>query len=80
MSTTDQDEFEAAYRARLQAGQSRWHPGEYDDFEMRPFLEKMTANLDQPLTGMKILDLGCGTGQTSAFFAAQGALVTGVDR
>ncbi len=46
---------------------------------MRPFLEKMAASLEQPQKGMKVLDLGCGTGQTCAFFAAQGALVTGVD-
>jgi ubiquinone/menaquinone biosynthesis C-methylase UbiE len=31
------------------------------------------------LKGKKLLDLGCGGGQTSIFFAEQGAIVTGVD-
>lgn len=31
-------------------------------------------------TGMKILDVGCGTGRFSTLFAQRGAIVTGVDR
>jgi SAM-dependent methyltransferase len=79
MSVSDLAEFEKAYRLRLQSGQTRWHPGAYEDFEMRPFLDAMTASLGRPLQGLRVLDLGCGTGQASVYFAAQGAIVTGVD-
>jgi SAM-dependent methyltransferase len=79
MKKDDLLEFEAAYRSRLTGKQTRWHPGEFDDFGMRPFLESTVANLSQPVQGMHVLDLGCGTGQVSAFFAARGAVVIGID-
>ena len=72
-------EFDAAYRERLQAGLSKWHPGDYDDFEMRSFLEAMIAASTRPLQGCRVLDLGCGTGQVALFMASRGASVTGVD-
>ncbi|MCW2939879.1 MAG: methyltransferase type 11 [Actinomycetia bacterium] len=31
------------------------------------------------ITGLRVLELGCGTGNTSAYLAAAGAPVTGVD-
>lgn len=43
------------------------------------FYEKLHLALFGPLRGKKLLDLGCGGGQTSVFFAKQGAVVTGVD-
>jgi ubiquinone/menaquinone biosynthesis C-methylase UbiE len=52
------------------------------------FVERRAAPLVQiirsstgrgSIEGMRLLDLGCGFGALSVFFAAQGALVTGVD-
>lgn len=52
------------------------------------FVERRAAPLVQiirgstgraSLEGMRLLDLGCGFGALSVFFAAQGALVTGID-
>lgn len=33
----------------------------------------------EPLTGKRVLDLGCGAGVTSALLAQRGAIVTGID-
>lgn len=33
-----------------------------------------------PLTGKRALEIGCGTGQASVWFALQGAAVTGIDK
>jgi SAM-dependent methyltransferase len=73
------DEFELAYKARLQAGQTKWHPGEFDDFEMRSFLDRMIALSRAKVNECRVLDLGCGTGQVSCYFAGQGATVTAID-
>jgi len=44
-------------------------------------LEKLAAEriLPTPTDGRRLLEVGCGTGHWSRFFAAQGFLVTGVD-
>jgi SAM-dependent methyltransferase len=76
---TDSGEFEKAYRERLEAGQTRWHSGDYDDFEMRPFLDKLCASSSLALGSCRALDLGGGTGQVACYLAAQGARVTGID-
>lgn len=78
-TTKNLDEFEIAYKERLQAQQTRWQPGDYDDFEMRAFLERMIALSRVKINEGHVLDLGCGTGQVSCYFAAQGAHVTAVD-
>lgn len=75
----DPDEFEAAYRERIAQGQVRWHPGAYQDFEMRAFLERTIADWGAERSSYRVLDLGCGTGQVSLFMAAHGAQVTGID-
>jgi SAM-dependent methyltransferase len=72
-------EFEKAYRERLAAGQTRWHPGDYDDFPMRPFLDRLRAASTLPLDACQALDVGCGTGQVACYLAAHGAKVTGID-
>jgi SAM-dependent methyltransferase len=79
MSAPDLAEFEAAYAARLQEGQVRWHPGAYLDFEMRPFLDRALAMSGLNLTACRVLDLGCGTGQAALYLAGRGASVTGID-
>lgn len=57
-----------------------------DELLVEPSFEAATAlenryalELLQPLKGKKILDLGCGAGETSVYFALQGASVTAVD-
>jgi 2-polyprenyl-3-methyl-5-hydroxy-6-metoxy-1,4-benzoquinol methylase len=45
-----------------------------------PLLEILRDHTDlDSIEGLRLLDLGCGFGALSAFFAAQGASVTGVD-
>ena len=73
------DEFEIAFQERLQTGQAKWHPGEYDDFPMRSFLDRMIALFCVRIDACRVLDLGCGTGQVSSYLAAQGARVTAID-
>jgi len=75
----DLDEFENAFKKRLQEGMTKWHPGEYYDFEMRPFLDRMVALANLDLNSCQVLDLGCGTGQVSCYFASRGAMVTAID-
>jgi SAM-dependent methyltransferase len=47
----------------------------YDVLEKR----LVKAMLPRPLRGLRLLDVGCGTGHWSAFFAENGCEVTGVD-
>lgn len=77
--TEDLAEFEATYRSRLAEGLVRWHPGDFEDFEMRPFLDQMIRIAGGDLAKVHVLDLGCGTGQVSCYLAAHGAIVTGID-
>jgi len=45
-----------------------------------PLLEMLSSMADlDTIDGLRVLDLGCGFGALSVFFAAQGADVTGVD-
>lgn len=72
-------EYERLYRERLAAGQEAWHPGEYDRFEMRPFIEEMLRQAALVPADGPILDLGCGTGQLACMLAASGYRVTAID-
>jgi ubiquinone/menaquinone biosynthesis C-methylase UbiE len=45
-----------------------------------PLLEILARRMGlHSIVGLRVLDLGCGFGALSVFFAAQGALVTGID-
>jgi SAM-dependent methyltransferase len=72
-------EYERLYRERLAAGQAAWHPGDYDRFEMRPFIEEMLRQSALAPADGAILDLGCGTGQLACMLAALGFRVTAMD-
>src|ERR671917_631988 len=40
---------------------------------------RLMLDLLEPLEGKRVLDFACGAGLTSAWLAARGALVTGID-
>jgi cyclopropane fatty-acyl-phospholipid synthase-like methyltransferase len=64
MATPDRETFENMY-----AAEAPWDIGK----PQKPFIDAA----DQ-ITG-RVLDAGCGTGDTAAFFAARGCDVTGID-
>ena len=60
----------------------RWSPEQYDKFRderMQPFFD--IVQLIQPRPGMRVIDLGCGTGELTAMLAERlpGATVEGID-
>jgi SAM-dependent methyltransferase len=73
------DDFDRLYRQRLASGQTGWHAGGYESFELLPLLEEMLSQSRLDPTPSHILDLGCGCGETSCFLAARGFAVTAVD-
>jgi SAM-dependent methyltransferase len=52
----------------------------YAERRARLLLEMLTSQVGlESIEGLRLLDLGCGFGALSAYFAAQGAQVTGID-
>src|SRR5579883_475882 len=70
-------------RRRLYMTQTdAWNPTKYEEFRgerMQPFFDLVA--LLRPDAGMRVIDLGCGTGELTAMLAERlpGALVEGVD-
>jgi SAM-dependent methyltransferase len=66
-----------ALKSRLKAA---WEDGDYAHFakEMEAGADEFLSRLSVP-AGTKVLDIGCGTGQTAIPLAKRGAQVTGVD-
>ena len=68
--------------AQASAGLDQWRPGQYNKFRaqrMQPFFDLVA--LVRPRAGMRVIDLGCGTGELTALLAEQlpDADVLGVD-
>jgi malonyl-CoA O-methyltransferase len=60
-------------------GYDRWACG-YDDADASTLLdEPLIALLCQPVQGLRVLDLGCGTGRYLRLLKASGTLLVGVD-
>jgi trans-aconitate 2-methyltransferase len=62
--------------------QDRWDPQQYERFRtqrMQPFFDLVA--LIEPREGMRVIDLGCGTGELTAMLAERlpGATVEGID-
>lgn len=60
----------------------RWNPEQYDKFRnerMQPFFD--LVQMIQPRAGMRVIDLGCGTGELTAMLAERlpGSTVEGID-
>jgi 2-polyprenyl-6-hydroxyphenyl methylase/3-demethylubiquinone-9 3-methyltransferase len=66
---------EAYVSSRFDSLQSRFkHEVAGDDFRLRALLERL-----QPLSGRRVLDLGCGKGRFASKLKARGAVVVGID-
>jgi SAM-dependent methyltransferase len=73
---------ESTYQRLEAAGETCWDRRAYDDFFMRPFLERALAMIGPPAEGApppRALEIGCGTGPVSCHVAARGYDVVGVD-
>ena len=70
---------EDTYRRLEAEGASCWDRRAFDDFFMRPFLDRALAMLGPPAPGARALEIGCGTGPVSCHVAAHGYDVLGVD-
>lgn len=75
-------EHEDAYRRLQQEGMTQWSDlfGETEDFDAFPnraFLEQALARLE--LSGLDVLEYGCGTGPAACFLAARGFQVDAFD-
>ena len=71
MSTdpSDPTAIDHEFADRYQSGQTPWDIG-----HVQPAIAQF-----RDLVGGKVLDVGCGTGETALFFAGRDLLVTGVD-
>ena len=71
---------EAQYAKRLAAGQAAWDAGDYDQFFMRPFVERSIDRAGfRGRAGLRALELGCGTGPLCCQLAQAGFDVVGID-
>jgi len=70
---------EVAYKQKLAQGLDSWDGQGFDNFVMRPLLEKCLRESEIDVSGARCLELGCGTGPLSCMLAGLGADVTGID-
>lgn len=70
---------DAAYQRLKAEGHVTWDRRNYNDFYLKPFLDRIVKALSFPHPGPRALEVGCGTGPAAAFFAQHGFDVTGID-
>lgn len=68
---------ELVYQRLLASGATTWDRTPYDQFQLRPFVDKVSRQWLRP--GARVLVLGCGTGPEACHFAEAGMCVTGID-
>lgn len=73
------EKHEAVYARRLADGHVGWDAGAYDDFFMRPFIDRCLQCFTSNAASPTALDMGCGTGALSCQLAKAGFAVTGID-
>lgn len=77
------EEHESGYRKIKAEGKTNWdqlhEPASFDDFTMRPFLERALPLLNFSAFQPRTLEYGCGTGPGACFLAARGFQVDGID-
>src|SRR4051812_43585466 len=67
-------------RVSTQEGYDRWSACyDEEDNALIALEEPLVARLFGPVSGLRILDLGCGTGRHSVALATAGAKVTALD-
>ncbi len=76
-------EHELGYRKIRAEGKTTWdelhEPSSFDDFSMRPILERTLPLLNFSVPQPRTLEYGCGTGPGACFLAARGFQVDGID-
>lgn len=74
---------ESVYQRIKEKGQLSWNNSDsYEkmwEHETNRYLQKNLHQLEMPFKGLKVLDLGTGTGTSALFSAKEGALVVGVE-
>ena len=77
------EEHESGYRKIKAEGKTTWdelhEPSSFDDFSMRPILERTLPLLNFSVSQPRTLEYGCGTGPGACFLAARGFQVDGID-
>ncbi|HJU04554.1 MAG TPA: methyltransferase domain-containing protein [Nitrospiraceae bacterium] len=79
MNNTEREHIETAERIPAREGYDRWAPN-YDDADPSTLLDEpfMRAQCE-PLEGLRVLDLGCGTGRYLRQLHGTGARITAFD-
>ncbi|MCA9027675.1 MAG: class I SAM-dependent methyltransferase [Planctomycetaceae bacterium] len=68
---------ELVYQRLIAGGATNWDRTPYDEYELRPFVTKVTRQWLR--AGERVLVLGCGTGPEVCHLAEAGMRVTGID-
>ena len=73
------DGHDVVYQRLKAEGQVTWDRRAYDDFYLKPFLQRVLKDVHVQSQRPRALEVGCGTGPAAAFLAQNGFDVTAID-